>query len=248
MKKIVWEKWIDPLNTNVDEVEYPGHNIPSEEQSESPVEFLSTEDGFDDKLSDFYEEGGEQEKFTYNPLRIAYTPHGIISLTEHSFASKNFDFWTLHYNSDITNELLKKIEFCDGVETLTPITRYRVRMGFNRILLETGAFNLNELRAGIEDCINRHENSNANIDFSQASIKSGLFEIEEKEKRKKLIPLKKYWCMYFLPNGEYEEFSSEDSEEYMQRLELFQEAKEMAGGEIITYMDKLNDDKQADKQ
>ena len=25
-KKIVWEKWIDPLNKNVDEVEYPGHS------------------------------------------------------------------------------------------------------------------------------------------------------------------------------------------------------------------------------
>ena len=41
-KKIVWEKWIDPLNSNIDEVEYPGHNAPSYED-ESPIEFLSSD-------------------------------------------------------------------------------------------------------------------------------------------------------------------------------------------------------------
>ena len=148
-KKIVWEKWIDPLNSNIDEVEYPGHNAPSFE-TENPVEFLSSDMDFEEKMEQManYDEDEYSAKanISYNPTRIASTPHGFVSLTEHSFASKHFDFWTLHYTQDITTELADIIEKCDGVETFNILTRYRARIGFNRPLIQSGAFNLNTLR------------------------------------------------------------------------------------------------------
>ena len=46
-KKIVWEKWIDPLNKNVDEVEYPGYESAEEE---SDVEMFSSDMNFEKKM------------------------------------------------------------------------------------------------------------------------------------------------------------------------------------------------------
>tara|TARA_A100000164_G_scaffold375836_1_gene411653 strand:- start:148 stop:699 length:552 start_codon:yes stop_codon:yes gene_type:complete len=155
-KKIVWEKWIDPLNSNIDEVEYPGHSAPSYE-SDNTIEFLSSDMDFEEKMDQMsnYDEDDDSSKsnISYNPTRIASTPHGFVSLTEHSFASKHFDFWTLHYTEDITSELADMIEKCDGVETFNVLTRYRARIGFNRPLIESGAFNLNTLRKNIENKI-----------------------------------------------------------------------------------------------
>ena len=154
-KKIVWEKWIDPLNTNIDEVEYPGHDWPEYNQDRA-VEFLSSDPGFEEKFDEQMEnaeDADSQKNITYNPIRIVSTPHGFISLTEHSFASKHFDFWTMHYNQDITKEIALKIEECEGVETVNIITRYRARIGFNRVLIQSGAFNLNKLRKNIENKI-----------------------------------------------------------------------------------------------
>ena len=152
-KKIVWEKWIDPLNTNIDEVEYPGYNFPAYDEEDRGVEFLSSDPNFSEK----YDEQAESQdgiesgrSISFNPIRIVSTPQGFVSLTEHSFASKHFDFWTLHYNHDITKDVAEAIEKCEGVETINVMTRYRARIGFNRPLIQSGAFNLNKLRKNIE--------------------------------------------------------------------------------------------------
>ena len=105
-KKIVWEKWIDPLNKNIDEVEYPGFNLPPMDD-DRPIEFLSEDPNFEQKMEEQLDQAENQEtnrNIDYNPIRIVSTAHGFVSLTEHSFASKHFDFWTLHYNRDITDE------------------------------------------------------------------------------------------------------------------------------------------------
>ena len=154
VKKIVWEKWIDPLNKNVDEVEYPGYKS---EDSDNDIEMFSSDENFEKKMDAWadYDEDMEDDrkKVSFNPARIASTPHGLVSMTEHSFASKHFDFWTMHYNHDITPNIIDVIEKCDGVETLNTLTRYRVRIGFNRPLIQSGAFNLNDIRKGIEDAV-----------------------------------------------------------------------------------------------
>lgn len=160
-KKIVWEKWIDPLNKNVDEVEYPGYSSPDEG---SDIEMFSADIDFEKKLDEWAEQEEEvdesRKRMSFNPSRIASTAHGFVSMTEHSFASKHFDFWTMHYNHDITPKIVDIIEKCQGVETLNALTRYRVRIGFNRPLIQSGAFNLNQIRKQIESAvINSETNS-----------------------------------------------------------------------------------------
>tara|TARA_B100000287_G_C20518462_1_gene735926 strand:+ start:447 stop:983 length:537 start_codon:yes stop_codon:yes gene_type:complete len=157
--KVVWEKWVDPLNSNIDEVEYPGC-FDEYKNEENPIELLSTDSSFEEKMEEYLDEedeaaaGGRPRRQTnYNPIRIVSTAHGFVPLTEHSYASKHFDFWTMHCNSDITQEIIDAVEKCDGVETLTPLTRYRLRVGFNRMLIKSGAFDLNDIRKGIEKSV-----------------------------------------------------------------------------------------------
>jgi hypothetical protein len=164
-KKMVWEKWIDPLNKNIDEVEYPGHSSVDENDG---VEMFSSDMDFEKKLDAWAEQDEEEDdrkRMSFNPSRIASTPHGFVSMTEHSFASKHFDFWTMHYNQDITPKIVEIIEKCQGVETLNTLTRYRVRIGFNRPLIQSGAFNLNEIRKQIENAVINSESKKTTEEF-----------------------------------------------------------------------------------
>ena len=171
-KKIVWEKWVDPLNKNIDEVEYPGFNLPGIDD-ERPIEFLSEDPNFGQKMEEQLDQAENQESnrhIDYNPIRIVSTAHGFVSLTEHSFASKHFDFWTLHYNKDITEEILEAVSQCDGVETVTPLTRYRMRVGFNRTLIKSGAFKVNNIRKNVENTIVGMDTHDKGLDYLRKQI------------------------------------------------------------------------------
>ena len=228
-KAIVWEKWIDPLNSNIDEVEYPGYDIPSEDEE---IEFLSSDPDFEEKLDSYMESSEEktEKNISINPMRMMSTPHGFISMTEHSFASKHFDFWTLHYNRDLTEDLIKKIEKCEGVETLTPLTRYRARIGFNRILIKAEAVNLRECKKQIEECIlGKKENKPEDElqDFSSDVVSRATQIIKDFE-----IDGKRSWFLYVFPNGSIEYMSS-DSEGYLEKNKTFEEIESLIGGKKI---------------
>lgn len=236
--KFVWEKWIDPLNTNVDEVEYPGYDVPSADIDRS-VEFLSSDPNFEEKYEDYMDEpdGAESApRATYNPIRIVQTSHGFISLTEHSFASKHFDFWTLHCTTDVTDEIIDVVEQCPGVETINALTRYRIRVGFNRPLIQSGAFVLNDIRKDIEEKILKTKNT-VNIDIDP-SLFFFTEDIKKKIKEEK-ENLSGSWVMYVFPNGSIETFSeSEKTAEFSKKIIFFNEIREMIGGETITSLEK----------
>lgn len=239
-KRIVWEKWIDPLNKNVDEVEYPGYNFPSYEE-DKPVEFLSTDESFEEKMDeiDYSESAGETQKnITYNPIRIVSTSQGFVTLTEHSFASKHFDFWTMHYNHDITEGLAEAVESCPGVETASVLTRYRMRIGFNRPLIKSGAFNLREIKKSIEKTVIQHRQND-----DSKNLQERLLNFEEGVKKKILedknrISQNKYWAIYVLPNGTSESISNQElTEDFKEKLSMFVDAQKMFGGEVLTSLD-----------
>ncbi len=232
-KAIVWEKWIDPLNSNIDEVEYPGHHLPPENESYD-IEFLSSDPDFEDKMESHYTgqtDEDREKKVSFNPTRITSTPHGFVTLTEHSFASKHFDFWTLHYNRDITADIIKKIEECDGVETLTPLTRYRARIGFNRILIQAGVLNLTEAKRGIEKCILGNTNSRPPHEQELAMFSSDIVSEAKKIISSKLEG-KGVWFLYVFPNGSIECMSSE-SKGFAEKNKMFEQIQSLIGGKKI---------------
>ena len=87
-KAIVWEKWIDPLNSNIDEVEYPGYNFPAEDENYE-IEFLSSDPDFEEKM-DSYMDSGEREKeknISINPMRLSFTYVALISSSIPAFCN-----------------------------------------------------------------------------------------------------------------------------------------------------------------
>ena len=237
-KVIVWEKWVDPLNTNIDEVEYPGYIEPNEDKN---YEFLSTDPDFESKMSpEQEEEYAENDKhIIYNPTRIVSTPHGFVSLTEHSFASKHFDFWTMHYNRDITEQILNAVEKCPGVETVNVISRYRIRIGFNRILNQANGFNLTEIKQGVEKAVRAGGGSEAQSQHNNYDEKISHFPDGVKKEIENIIQNhfsdKDNWLIYVLPNGkiEYIDLNSSDPDLALEKAILFSETKRLVGGNII---------------
>lgn len=238
-KRIVWEKWIDPLNQNIDEVEYPGYNFPSYDD-ERPIEFLSADESFEEKMEEIdYSEpaSNTQKNMAYNPIRIVSTPHGFVSLTEHSFASKHFDFWTMHYNHDITDGIAESVELCAGVETINVLTRYRMRIGFNRPLIQSGGFKLTDVKKNIEKIVMGHSEK------KEEAVLLHLFGFAESVREKILkarekISSNKYWAIYVLPNGMSESISNQElTEDFQDNLSLFVDTQKMFGGEVFTSLD-----------
>ena len=231
-KQVVWEKWIDPMNTNVDEVEYPGYDLPSPVEERS-VDYLLPEE--DEMQQNFGVTPNPEELHIPNPIQIVNTPHGFMSLTEHSFASKHFDFWTAHCNFPITLSVANAIADVPGVESLNILTRYRARLGFNRILLQAKAFNLNEVREGVEiaakgACIKDNE-----LDHIEELIlfSADIQDLAKKAKRK--LSKSNHWTMYILPNGKMETFTEFKKTDSMdKKTALFNDAKKLIGGAVFT--------------
>ena len=168
-------------------------------------------------------------------MQIVNTGHGFITLTEHSFASKHFDFWTAHCNFPITPTVAKAISVVPGVETLNVLTRYRVRLGFNRILFQSNAFELNEVREGVEIAAKTADNKDNELEHIEKLL---LFSDDirdlAKETQKKLSK-SNHWTMYILPNGQVETFTEFRRTDSMDKITaLFNDAKGLIGGAVFT--------------
>lgn len=62
-------------------------------------------------------------------IPILATSMGMLPLTEYTQPGKVFNFWVGHCTFDITDKVFNAIEATEGVEILTPLTRYRFRIG-----------------------------------------------------------------------------------------------------------------------
>ena len=232
-RRVVWSKWVDPLNRNIDEVEYPGHHLPTEPGEECLVEYLSPygdgDVGVEGELPD-------PDKFHVpKTTKIVQTSLGFLTLTEHSYASNCFDFWTCHCNFPITTKVAIAMEKAPGVEVFNVVTRYRARMGFNRTLLEAKAFTLDEIRSGVETAVLATCNKNKVLEDAQNLL---LFSVDvralAKETKRKLSD-SKHWAMYILPNGKVETFSEPEKTTNMQtKIDLFNRTQEFVGGSVFT--------------
>ncbi len=123
IRKIVWEKWKDPLLNNLQETEWPGYDLDEDDQV-SPV-------------------------FAAKRQPVLFTPFGALSVHDHIYASSNFDFWLMHTNFDITESVAGVVEEVDGVETLEVMTRYRARIGMPK----SGLFQPRDVMATVESKI-----------------------------------------------------------------------------------------------
>lgn len=128
--QIVWEKWRDPF-LGYDDNEIDIDNAHLSMFNENLIEDTEEED-IDDEydMSEPHSPGSK-------PVRIIYTPMGIIPYNEYTASSKIFNFWVGHTPFSITATITHIIETTDGVETLDVFTRYRFRVGIGKVFKET---------------------------------------------------------------------------------------------------------------
>lgn len=117
---IIWQKWIDPFGEKDDEILDDLDNFYDDEDEE-----------------DFSEENVNTLINQPKPIKVIATPMGIIPINDNTASGKIFNFWMGHTNFNITAEIAKIIETCDGVECLNVFTRYRFRIAIGKAFTDS---------------------------------------------------------------------------------------------------------------
>ncbi len=221
-RKITWEKYIDPLNTNLEEVETPGF----------ADLHLHDANAIDNDL----DEGQLSEKDVYgiNRNKTIYTPFGLLTLTNTSLACSQFDFWIMHTNFPITYKIISILDSIDGVETTEVQTKYRIRIGFPK----SGLFDLHQIKLEIQNkLLKLSYKSNAVVDaFIDTKYDTKIVD-NINICKKKLMDNGKYWIMCILPNGNIDSKESWDEKEIQEQLTFYYDIKDMVSCDILIYSD-----------
>jgi len=203
--KIVWEKWRDPMLTNYLDEEWPGSDL-DEDEDKIPVH-------------------------TVERQPVMHTPFGMLSVLDASMACKQFDFWMMHTNFDITEGLANVIENLPGVETLEIYTRYRARLGFPRSGLFTARDVMHSVQQAVDDI--HHMDQNQVLEGLDISIAEHVMEARDKVEKKY-----EHWAIWMVPNGNLEVVGSDtDDETYRNKITVLQQAQMAVGGRLLTSED-----------
>lgn len=209
-KQLVWEPWKDPLSNQL------GLNAINKDS-------LSNIDQ-ESQLVDIQEHQMIQTPFGFTPIK-----DGIL------LTSDFFDFWILHTNFSITIDILEVISNIDGVESLEPLTPYRMRIGFPK----SGLFNIKSIRLKIEQTI---RDLDISINLYNDNIIKQLFNENIcktiSKVRDNLYANSKHWLIYILPNGKTEIINSnEENKRFLQQLAICKTSLQLIGGHILSSND-----------
>lgn len=137
MKKIIWEKWIDPFGEDTDEAIYNNYD-----------------DDMDENISEFHKQY-ERPK----AIRVIKTPMGIIPYNEYSASSKIYNFWMGHTNFNITKKIKDLIEKINGVEILDVFTRYRFRIAIGKAFEDDAALIMSSIEKEVNNLDSQKHNN-----------------------------------------------------------------------------------------
>lgn len=213
MKKIIWEAWQDPLNSNADEFNKDKNVI----FNQSP-----------NALQDYDEE--TEPIFGISPQKIIGTPHGLLSLTENTLASKRFEFWLVHTNFDITKDFVQKLEQIPGIESIEVFTRYRLRVG----LPISGLFNLSKTKYKVEQLVRELNTSEMQYYISHIKNAFGDKKAQDLQEVYDKVLTRENWAIYITPNGNFDIITSEKYDQFYQSLTILQNVKSLVGGFLIS--------------
>lgn len=150
--KVKFEKWIDPLNSNVEEVEWPGFNHDEDDETQ-PI-------------------------YAAKMTQVIHTPFGALSMLSNTVASNQFDFWWMYTNFDITNDIRDIIKKVPGIETLEIYTRYRARVGFPKSGFFEGSQTMRNIQAAITEL--EHDRQNTLLNGLPSSVAYKVIEVRDK--------------------------------------------------------------------
>jgi hypothetical protein len=223
IKKIVWEKWIDPLNSNLTDID------PSVKDgivfNEQPINKIVQQSIGSDV------EGDEEVIFSLKPNNnVIMTPYGMLSLTEHNLACNQFDFWVMHTNFNTSSQVINQLNSIDGVESVIPLTRYRTIIGFPK----SGLFNVSKVCKNIETKIQDSFLDNQNINLLIMNNFSPDTILKIINLRKKLDVTHDYWLIYTMLDGQIFSYSIDNEITYQQEVDKYIQIQHFIGGVLTT--------------
>jgi hypothetical protein len=221
-RKITWEKFIDPLNANLDEVETPGFGDVNIHDINEVDDDLDEED-----ISDKNIHGIAHSK-------LMYTQFGLLTVTNNVLACNQFDFWVMHTNFPITHDILTILDNIDGIETIEVLTKYRIRIGFPK----SGLFDPHEVKLDVQNKLLKITYSdNIIVDAVITNTYDEPTVVKINNVKQTLMDNGKYWAMMILPNGEIDSVESWDEAVVQQHIELYNDIQEMVSGDVLIYLD-----------
>jgi hypothetical protein len=211
-KQIKWQKWIDPLNSNVKDID---PSIEGEVKFNSMPQFSENDDTI----------------YGIKPQNVMMTQFGALSLNEYNMASNQFDLWVMHTNFNVNNKIVDVLNSTQGVEAIIQLSRYKTIVGFPI----SGFFKPSEVMTSIKSNIMKTINS------SNVAIESYLNINYETEKIKEINTLRdrlnenaNYWFIYVLPDGQTFSFSYDNNKDFEAAIEDYKTYNLMLGGILIT--------------
>lgn len=194
-RKIIWLKWTDPMAPMVYAPEENYEQMMSRAAQDS---FLGDEDTK-------YEGVGKNGNI--GPCVMG--PHGIIPIHESILPGKLFNFWVMHTNFDLGSIASNNLTFAqligtvEGVETLDVFTRYRARIAVGK------TFSQDAVKTAIEKACFQ------TVPVSQPAKADDLTQI-----KRSLSDNYKLWIIYQMPDGKYEYFGGQTSDEINEKQKI----------------------------
>jgi hypothetical protein len=213
-RSLVWQKWFDPLGSNINDFEFPG-----------AIGTMETDEIFEEDDDEY---DNTKIQLPGRGLRLVYTPFGVLPITEYNNPDKNFNFWVCHTNFNISKSVKEAIEAVDGVESLTIFSRYRFRIGVGQL------FDASQVKSDIQKALN--------ISSDKGLVQNVVLD-EDTQKavndlKEQISKNNKFWAIYVVPNGEITSVvSNEDNDKFKQEIELYKQAQDGVGGALFLHSD-----------
>lgn len=225
-RKLVFEKYADPLGADFADREWPGALGLTNESDFSPEMLQNPEfqKHVGTALNDDEEDDIEMQENSQNKppkgLTILSTPFGIVPLTDMNSPSKVFNLWLGHTNFRVSETVAKTIEAVDGIEILNVFSPYRFMVGFGK-LFKAPYCMYNICKA-------------LKIENSKYSLNEPYQEKLDQVKQK--AQKYNFWIIYVSPNGEISCVHSDIKSSTFEEQELiYKKTYDLVGGRLLTY-------------
>lgn len=219
-RRIGWEKWVDPLNFDVD---------------------LDDEDDDDEEENDYTEREkkkyGHPSKARIRHMPVMQTRNGPMPMHEFTRPGYLYNFWVGHTNWPLTKKNQADLDRILGVESLDVFSPYRFRIAVGKM------FTFADVRWRIHNIIvadNSLEMFNVGRNHVADQVLQDRLRLSERvdSEISKYRKENRFWAVFVLPNGKHEAVLSEElSEDFIDKLSTLELAQRAVGGLILSYMD-----------
>lgn len=220
-RKIVWEKYVNPLCTDASNIALPDE-VNSQEDLMNRVKYNQLKEMEEEGFINTEDAEIEKDEIQHNKngVRVLHTPFGLMPLNEYN--TNAFNFWIGHTNFDISEEIANIIDSVPGVEVFEVYSRYRFRIS----IAKNPSFKPEQVKLEIEKILCGYEKGKFNYDTNE----------EIKLLSEALNDTIKYWFIYVFPNGKICHcFSNELNQTFKEEVEILSKCFDIFGGLKLNY-------------